>query len=253
MKALKVAHKEKALPEEKIKNLLHQYILKNFKVNIPRTKVCPNHDAPFDFVYAAFMAQYKRILAMANRSGGKCVASGTRVITAERGFIPVETFSDKQVFSYDLDNNAYIVKPTAGLQDNGVQDCIKVTTRTGREHIATFYHKLCTNEGWVESQHLEVGDYIAVAYNHGFGDQPIGEDIAEFLGYIIGNGGVTQDSVYFSTPDEELVKRIQIKDFKVGPKQSVCDYRLNNGGKHFESPTYITKKYGVHVTGLMRK
>jgi hypothetical protein len=33
--------------------------------------VCPNHDAPFDFVYSAFMSQYKTIIAMANRSGGK--------------------------------------------------------------------------------------------------------------------------------------------------------------------------------------
>jgi hypothetical protein len=71
LKFLKIAHKKKVWPEEQIKDALHQYILKNFKVNIPRKKVCPNHDAPFDFVYAAFMAQYKRILAMANRSGGK--------------------------------------------------------------------------------------------------------------------------------------------------------------------------------------
>jgi hypothetical protein len=57
--------------EEELKDGLHTYILKNFKTNIPRTKVCPNHDAPFDFVYDAFVAKHKMILAMANRSGGK--------------------------------------------------------------------------------------------------------------------------------------------------------------------------------------
>src|SRR3954466_5580935 len=71
LKFLKVAQKEKKLPEEDLKNLLHKYILKNFKVNIPTRSVCPNHNAPFDFVYDAFMSKYKRILAMANRSGGK--------------------------------------------------------------------------------------------------------------------------------------------------------------------------------------
>ena len=36
-------------------------------------EVCPNHDAPFDFVYAAFMVKYKTIIAMATRSGGKTI------------------------------------------------------------------------------------------------------------------------------------------------------------------------------------
>src|SRR6266536_5380896 len=66
--------KLKTWPEEKQKEALHKYILKNFKVNIPRYSVCPNHDAPFDFVYAAFMSQYKTIIAMANRSGGKTLS-----------------------------------------------------------------------------------------------------------------------------------------------------------------------------------
>src|SRR4051812_26049787 len=87
LKFLKIAAQKNVWPEEKLKEALHLYIQKNFKVNIPRTKVCPNHDAPFDFVYDAFMSKYKRILAMANRSGGKCVASGTKVITAGRDFI----------------------------------------------------------------------------------------------------------------------------------------------------------------------
>src|SRR5690242_3492460 len=68
LKFLKIAAKEKVWPEEKLKEALHLYIKKNFNVNIPRSSVCPNHDAPFDFVYASFMATYKRILAMANRS-----------------------------------------------------------------------------------------------------------------------------------------------------------------------------------------
>lgn len=33
--------------------------------------MCHNHDAPFDFVYAAFMCLYDIIVALANRSGGK--------------------------------------------------------------------------------------------------------------------------------------------------------------------------------------
>src|SRR3712207_1455667 len=51
LKFLRLAHKKNIWPEEMIKDEFHKYILENFGVNIPRTRVCPNHDAPFDFVF----------------------------------------------------------------------------------------------------------------------------------------------------------------------------------------------------------
>src|SRR6266568_5993929 len=52
---------------------LHKYILLKFKVNIPRKSICHNHQAPFDFVAAAFFEQYDTIIAVANRNGGKTI------------------------------------------------------------------------------------------------------------------------------------------------------------------------------------
>ena len=42
-----------------------------FGVEIPRKSICPEHDAPFDFVADVFFQLYPQIIAVANRSGGK--------------------------------------------------------------------------------------------------------------------------------------------------------------------------------------
>lgn len=42
-------------------------------VNIPKKSICHNHQAPFDFVAAAFFESYDTIVALANRNGGKTI------------------------------------------------------------------------------------------------------------------------------------------------------------------------------------
>src|SRR3954470_24634685 len=68
LKFLKIAAKKQTWPEEKIKDALHKYILKTFNQDIPRIAICPNHDAPFDFVYDAFVSKYRMMVAMGSRS-----------------------------------------------------------------------------------------------------------------------------------------------------------------------------------------
>jgi hypothetical protein len=43
-------------------------------MSMPRNKVCPHHDPPFDFIYNCFISASKVTLALANRSGGKTMA-----------------------------------------------------------------------------------------------------------------------------------------------------------------------------------
>lgn len=42
-----------------------------FRTNIPRKAICPDHQAPFEFICAAFFELHDVILALANRNGGK--------------------------------------------------------------------------------------------------------------------------------------------------------------------------------------
>lgn len=53
------------------KQALWFFIKDVFGVSIPRVKICPDHNAPFDFVCAVFFEEYLNIIAVGNRTGGK--------------------------------------------------------------------------------------------------------------------------------------------------------------------------------------
>lgn len=50
---------------------LHEWIELNFGVRIPRVKICPDHDTPFDFVCDFLFDEFQTAIVLANRSGGK--------------------------------------------------------------------------------------------------------------------------------------------------------------------------------------
>lgn len=60
----------------KDKDGLHAWILFYFKVDIPRVRVCNDHDAPFDFVADYIFDGFKSAVVLANRSGGKTYIFG---------------------------------------------------------------------------------------------------------------------------------------------------------------------------------
>lgn len=50
---------------------LHQWIVENLGVDIPRVACCPGHDAPFDLVADLFFNRVSSAILVANRGGGK--------------------------------------------------------------------------------------------------------------------------------------------------------------------------------------
>ena len=50
---------------------LHAWILSELGVDIPRTSVCEDHDAPFDFLSDLYFEKVDAVLLLANRSGSK--------------------------------------------------------------------------------------------------------------------------------------------------------------------------------------
>lgn len=52
---------------------LHAFIKSVFGLHIARNKVCPDHDAPFDFVADVFFQKHRDVIAVANRGGGKTI------------------------------------------------------------------------------------------------------------------------------------------------------------------------------------
>lgn len=52
---------------------LHEYIRTKLRLYIPRKAVCPEHQAPFDFVADAYFERESDLLALGPRSGGKTI------------------------------------------------------------------------------------------------------------------------------------------------------------------------------------
>src|SRR4051812_37243219 len=59
------------LIEARDKDGIHLWIELNFGVRIPKHKICPDHDAPFDFVADYLFDEFSDAIVLANRSGGK--------------------------------------------------------------------------------------------------------------------------------------------------------------------------------------
>ena len=54
-----------ALIEAKDRDGIHLWIEQNFGVKIPRVKICPDHDAPFDFVCDYLFDEFSDAIVLA--------------------------------------------------------------------------------------------------------------------------------------------------------------------------------------------
>lgn len=61
----------KEIVARKDRDGLHEWIRLVFGVYIPRQKICPDHDAPFDFIADFIFDLFETAVVLANRSGGK--------------------------------------------------------------------------------------------------------------------------------------------------------------------------------------
>lgn len=107
---------ERASDTDEIKTdvQLHTWIKDKLGINIPRVAVCPDHDAPFDFISDLFFKRVDAALVMANRGGGKsyysalwsflnaywepgveCLHVGAIEIQAKRVYSHVKQFQNK--------------------------------------------------------------------------------------------------------------------------------------------------------------
>jgi intein/homing endonuclease len=99
--------------------------------------------------------------------------------------------------------------------DKGEEPAIRIKTAAGKEEECTYDHPyLIWRKGlpeWVELKDLVVGDRIAVLDNLPlFGTTSIGVAKAKLLGYLLGDGGLSQrSSIRFTNMDSRIIEEIQ--------------------------------------------
>jgi intein/homing endonuclease len=161
------------------------------------------------------VARAKRIndaIFIANREG-KCIDGDSRVLLSDGRYAPIKDLHDGvEVMAWD--GRDWCFKPrVAKWWDQGEKDCTKVRTRSGRQIVTTPEHPYLTPRGWRRVDELKVGNAVAVPqFLPVFGEDNPGLERAELLGYLLGDGCLTQSTPTFtfgeSSDGEEAGRRV---------------------------------------------
>jgi replicative DNA helicase len=146
--------------------------------------------------------QRSDLIIIAGRpSMGKCLAYDAEIVLADGSIKTIqELYHQQQAELLTLNNNWQfsLTKPSAYI-DDGIKPVFKVTTQLGRSIETTITHPYLTLEGWQPLSTLQVGEKIAVPRTIPvFGTKLIRECEVKLLGYLIGDGCLTQNRVSFT-------------------------------------------------------
>lgn len=197
----------------------------------------------------------RRIVLRMGRQVGKCVVGSTRVIDAKTGqLVTVEELyrrmPDDRGPILTLDDNYKVIKTDCyAVEDNGVKDVFRVTSRLGRSVTLTGNHPLLTVKGWLPVEELKPGDRIAVPRSMPvFGGRTLPDSQVKVLAYLTGDGCVTGPAVKFSTSDELVLSDFTEACQEIGPVRVVqvseYDYdvrKLDGAGKYNPVTTFLRK------------
>lgn len=144
---------------------------------------------------------------------GKCIPEDAEVFNPETG----ENVTVKEI--YEKGNAHFLTMKdnyklerhyTNEIEDNGIKEVFRVTTKTGRHIDATGNHPLFTAKGFREIDDLKVGDKVAIADIKGhFGNHNMSENEIKFLAYMIGDGNCSSKTIRFCTQEEQIRKEME--------------------------------------------
>ena len=175
----------------------------------------------------------KRIVEIYGDEGsGKCVKFDQKVINPLTGeLIEIRLCNElNEILSM---NNDFLLENRTMEKwvSNGIQECLKVTTKTGRCIEVTEKHPFYTIEGWKGLGYLKIGDRIAVPREIPiFGKEIWSEEKARLLGYLIADGGLTGATPIWTKKNEILVKDFSTCLAKEFPQISMKSVSKKNIG-----------------------
>lgn len=149
------------------------------------------------------------IILAARPSMGKCVGADTEVLLADGRVETIEAIvRSKKADLVSLNAELRLVPAKASaFIDDGIKPLFEVTTQLGRQIKTTLTHPFLTVEGWRPLGELSVGDMVAVPRNLPFfGQRSVGLSRMKLLGYLLGDGNLTNNSPRFTNQSEMIQK-----------------------------------------------
>lgn len=117
-------------------------------------------------------AQFKSIGADTGRMS--CIAEGQRVLTVDRGLVPIQDVRiGDNVYCFDLDERKPVTSVVLDTLKTGVRKCVNVVATHSSDNrsvslLCTPDHFVRTYEGeWVEAAKLKHGDKLLYCFKHG--------------------------------------------------------------------------------------
>ena len=105
-------------------------------------------------------------LADADNLRKACLPAGTRILTAARGYVPIESvmrLSDRRVQTIDERSAQSRFEEIDNVWSVGVKPVYRLTTSTGYSIEATSNHPFLVDDVWRELGQIQPGDRVAVA------------------------------------------------------------------------------------------
>lgn len=199
---------------------------------------------------------------------GKCLCYNELMLLGDGRRVPAETLVG-QVFDVStLSSDGRVITTQATAFDNGIQPVYEITTETGKRLIRTGNHPLWHTEPrfrpsrqplidhgrWIPIQDISVGDLIAVPeYLTVFGNKPMPIDEVKAIAYLIGDGGISRNTIRFSQQESpqlteylEVAKRLGCRVVKLNKYDYIAYGEGNVKGTRNGNPlTTLMRQHGL--------
>ncbi len=150
------------------------------------------------------------------------IPAGQLVTTAE-GRKPIEEITvEDRVLTH---KGRY--RQVTDLHDQGILPTLEISTYSGRTVRAAPSHPFLTPAGWVKAEDLKEGDFLAIVSpteDSGSEDQATPEE-ARFLGYLVGDGSVTQATPVLTNMDWDTIEDFRHCASTLGFETSLSRYK----------------------------
>jgi DNA-directed DNA polymerase III PolC len=105
-------------------------------------------------------------LAEADNLRKACLPAGTRILTKERGYVPIEKvmqLRNRDVHTIDTKSCTSRFEPVGDVWSVGVKPVYRLTTSTGYSIEATGNHPFLVDDAWCRLDAIQPGDLVGVA------------------------------------------------------------------------------------------
>jgi replicative DNA helicase len=147
------------------------------------------------------------VIVAARPSIGKCLAADSEILLADGSVCTIGELHRRrraELLTLGEDWKFRTTSPTQFI-DDGLKPVYRVRTRLGRVIETTASHPFRTLKGWQPLVDLRVGDHVAVPRQLPvFGTEPMRECEIKLLGYLIGDGGLSDTCPEFTHSDPRL-------------------------------------------------